>query len=382
MARPDAPCILVVGDDDGLVRELRCPLELAGYSVVQTGGHASDCQLVIAAGGDARQTALQRADEKGSAVPLLAVLAAPSPAARTAALTAGADAVLAAPVAEGELLAQVGALLRVTQRHGRLAARAAELEAVNDRLRRTHERVAQELELARRIQLSFLPQDLPEAPGVRFAVHYRPCGRVGGDFYDVFRLDEHHVGFYVADAMGHGVPAALLTMFLKRGVRPKDIYQSQYRLVPPGEVLQRLNHDLIVQAVTENSFITMVYGLYNTAEKTLRFARAGHPHPLYLPAGGPTQRWELPGSLLGVLTAPYADRLCRLGPGDKVLFHTDGADGIGNPVGGAGPEGLFACAERHRRLPVARLVEQLAHDLVCQPDEPDDLTLLGLEVVE
>src|SRR6202030_3840730 len=132
-----------------------------------------------------------------------------------------------------------------------------EVNRINKRLQAAYQQIDMELELARRIQESFLPQTLPDLPEVRFAVHYEPCGRVGGDFYDVFRLDEKHLGFYIADAMGHGVPASLLTIFVKKGVRAKEISGQQYRLVPPGEVLQRLNRDLIQQELSDNPFITM-----------------------------------------------------------------------------------------------------------------------------
>src|SRR5205823_2044728 len=161
------------------------------------------------------------------------------------------------------LLAQVRALLGIKETHDRLQGRAAEVNRINNRLREAYQRLDQELELAQRIQSSFLPQGLPQVPRVRFAVHYLLCGRVGGDFYDVFRLDEQHVGFYVADAMGHGVPASLLTIYVKKGVRPKEVFGTDYRLVPPGEVLNRLNKDLIDQQLSENPFITMAYGLLN-----------------------------------------------------------------------------------------------------------------------
>src|SRR5207245_1833721 len=131
-----------------------------------------------------------------------------------------------------------------------------------------------ELELARRIQQSMLPRTVPIVPPAQFAVHYRPCGRVGGDFYDIFRLDEDHIGFYVADVMGHGVPASLLTIFLKKAVQPKEIDGTTYRILPPDEVLQRLNHELISQAVAENPFITMVYALLNCRDGSLSFSRA------------------------------------------------------------------------------------------------------------
>src|SRR5262249_30623761 len=158
----------------------------------------------------------------------------------------------------------------------------AEFHQVHQRLQKAYQEIDQELLLARRVQQSLLPQALPEVPPVRFAVHYRPCGRVGGDFYDVFRLDETHVGFYVADVMGHGVPATLLTMFLKKAVKPKEITGKTYRLVPPEEVLQQLNREMIDQALAESPFITMVYGLLDCQCGTLQFARAGHPYPLYV----------------------------------------------------------------------------------------------------
>src|SRR2546421_8139 len=121
-----------------------------------------------------------------------------------------------------------------------------------------------------RLQWPSLPKALPGWAGARFAVHYSRCGRVGGDFYDVFRLDESHVGLYVADAMGHGVPASLLTIFVKKGVRAKEVFGKQYRLVPPDEVLSRLNRELIDQQLSESPFITMIYGLFNHQQGTLR----------------------------------------------------------------------------------------------------------------
>src|SRR5262249_10162929 len=151
-----------------------------------------------------------------------------------------------------------------------LAEKTAEIHRINKRLRDAYQQLDQELELAQRIQTSFLPQGLPEVASTRFAVQYLLCGRVGGDFYDAFRLDENHVGFYVADAMGHGVPASLRTIFVKRGVRPKEVMGSQSHLVPPGEVLARLNRDLIEQKLSEHPFITMAYGLFNHREGTLQ----------------------------------------------------------------------------------------------------------------
>jgi serine phosphatase RsbU (regulator of sigma subunit) len=315
-------------------------------------------------------------------VPILFITDDPTPSARLASFEAGADAYLLRPFANEELLAQARAFLRLKDTHDRLAERTLELNRVNKRLQEAYKQIDEELDLAQRLQASFLPQTLPQVPGSRFAAHYLLCGRVGGDFYDVFRLDENHVGFFVADAMGHGVPASLLTIFVKKGVRAKEVFGTQYRLLPPDEVLRRLNKDLIDQRLSESPFITMVYGLFNHKDGTLSVARAGHPYPLYLPASGEPELWRQEGLLLGVVDAQYPARTHTLKPGDKVLVYSDGVDNAtfeGHPPGA---DSLIACAARHRQLPVAAFVEEVARDLFGGTDQPDDLTLLGLEVTE
>jgi len=314
-------------------------------------------------------------------LPVLIVLDDPTPAARLASFEAGADTSLLRPFAAEELRAQVRAFLRIGDMQERLAEKSAEVQRINKRLQQAYQQIDQELELARRLQASFLPQRLPDVPPARFAVHYLLCGQVGGDFYDVFRLDENHVGFYVADAMGHGVPASLLTIFVKKGVRAKEVFGQQYRLVPPGEVLQRLNRDLIDQALSDTPFITMVYALLNHRDGTLRFSRAGHPYPLHVPRDGSLQLWEGEGLLLGVFEAQFSDRTHRLDPGDKVLLYSDGVDAACFEGREPGTESLLACAERHRALPIQAFVENLARDLFRACSPPDDLTLLGLEML-
>jgi sigma-B regulation protein RsbU (phosphoserine phosphatase) len=315
-----------------------------------------------------------------SFVPILVITGDPSPTARLTTLEAGADAYLLRPFAPGELVAQVQAFIRLKDRHDRLSATTAEVHRINQRLQRTYQQVDEELELARRIQRSFLPQTLPELPQLRLAVHYRPCGRVGGDFYDVFRLDENHVGFYVADAMGHGVPASLLTVFVKQGVRPKEISGSDYHLVSPGEVLRRLNGDLRGQALSEHPFITMVYVLCNHQNGSLTFARAGHPYPVFLPHDAEPEFWQVEGSLLGVFDTDYPVQTRRLRAGDKMLLYTDGVDDAIFEDPPPGARSLMTCAAKHRDLPIGELVDRLAQELFHNSKQTDDLTLLGLEM--
>jgi sigma-B regulation protein RsbU (phosphoserine phosphatase) len=386
------PRVLVCAEQLSTLTEVSRLLAEGGYEVdgrladMPDPEETTGCHLVVLEGGNGGQglelcqRLRRRFDEVF--VPILFVTDDHQPEARLASFEAGADTYLLRPFAPGELLAQVRAFLRIKDTHDRLSEKTAEIHRINKRLQQAYQQIDQELELAQRLQTSFLPQTLPEVPHVRFAVHYALCGRVGGDFYDVFRLDEKHVGFYVADAMGHGVPASLLTIFVKKGVRAKEVFGRQYRLVPPGEVLQRLNKDLVDQQLSENPFITIIYGLLNHAEGTLGFARAGHPYPLYLPRTGELQFWRQEGLLLGVVDARYPARTHRLQTGDKVLLYSDGIDTATFEDQPPGTPSLLACAEKHRGLPVQEFVERLARELFATAARPDDLTLLGFEMLD
>ncbi|HEY7426361.1 MAG TPA: SpoIIE family protein phosphatase [Gemmataceae bacterium] len=264
--------------------------------------------------------------------------------------------------------------------HDRLAGKTSEVNRLTKRLQQLHQQIDQELQLARSIQASFRPRTLPVVPRSRFAVHSLRRERVGGDFYDMFRLDENHVGLYVADAMGHGVPASLLTVFVKQSMKTKEVFDWQYRLVPPEEVLRRLNKDLIDQRLSEQPFLTIAYALYNHQQGTFRFARAGHPYPLYVPREGEPAFWRQEGLLLGVVDAVFPARTYSIKPGDKVLLYSDGIDGGRFEDHLPGADSLLACAAHHRHLSIGDFVERLPRDLFGAGATPDDLTLLGLEV--
>jgi sigma-B regulation protein RsbU (phosphoserine phosphatase) len=388
MRAGDAPRVLLCAADQAAAESVRVLLAAARCDVIWQPFDGPDAELagiklaiIDGSAGDALGFCRQLHGRMRDAfLPILFVTSDASPAGRLAPLEAGASTYLLRPFAPGELLAQVRAFLGLKDAHDRLADRTAEVQRINRRLQQAYAQIDAELELARRIQFSFLPQQLPDIAGLRFAVHYRLCGRVGGDFYDVFRLDENHVGLYVADAMGHGVPASLLTIFVKKGVRPKEVFGQQYRLVQPEEVLGRLNRDLVAQAMPDHPFITMIYALYDQREQTLTLARAGHPHPLHVPCEGAPRLWQLEGSLLGVFETTFPCQAHRLQPGDKVVLYSDGIDGAAYGGCAAGTESLLACAARHRALPIEDFVLALGRDLFSDTSQVDDVTLLGLEV--
>ncbi|MDP6380964.1 MAG: PP2C family protein-serine/threonine phosphatase, partial [Phycisphaerae bacterium] len=150
---------------------------------------------------------------------------------------------------------------------------------------------------------------------------------VAGDFYDIFRLDEGNVGFYVADVAGHGMAAALLTIFVKKSLQTKRIHAGGYELVMPDEAFKLLNADLISANLEAASYITLIYGIYNLVECRLTYARAGHPRPLLIHSAGGLEHLDADGPLLGVFAeADFELRHVNLAAGDRVLFYTDGVE--------------------------------------------------------
>jgi sigma-B regulation protein RsbU (phosphoserine phosphatase) len=383
--------ILLCADDATPVLEVRRLLEQDGHEVDSHSFNGSDPQdlsayrMIILHGSHSRTSSLQHCHRVRISIgdrflPVLYLTNDPAPDTRLAILEGGADAYLLRPFAAGEFHAQVHALLRIKDTHDRLTEKTAEVHHLNHRLQQAYQQIDLDLVLAQRIQRSFLPHDLPAAPGVRFAVHYVPRGPIGGDFYDAFRLDERHVGFYVADAMSHGVPAGLLTILVKKVVQAKEVHGRQYRLIAPGEVLQRLNRELVEQQLSENPFLTMAYALLNYEDGSLQFARAGHPYPLLVPRRGDPRYLQVEGSLLGVFDTQFPTAVQPLRTGDKVLLFSDGMDAAQFGDQPAGNESLLACSARHRHLPIQEFIERLGRDLFSQGGRADDLTLLGVEM--
>ncbi|HEY4328841.1 MAG TPA: PP2C family protein-serine/threonine phosphatase, partial [Phycisphaerae bacterium] len=185
--------------------------------------------------------------------------------------------------------------------------------------------IDEEMRLAARLQVDFLPRKMPDVEGVSFDVFFRPASYVSGDIYDVNRLDEDHIGFFVADAVGHGMPAALLTIFLKRTLLTKEVTKDGYRLIPPDEALAHLNNELVQQQLSLCQFVTMAYGILNTKTMQLQWARAGHPAPMLLKTSGSAEELDLDGALLGVFAdEEFPLQIVQLEPGDSVLMYSDG----------------------------------------------------------
>jgi sigma-B regulation protein RsbU (phosphoserine phosphatase) len=135
------------------------------------------------------------------------------------------------------------------------------------------------------------------------------------------------VGFYVADVVGHGMPAALLTMFIKKALVTKRIVGNSYEIVPPHVSLGELNRDICQQNLSACHFCTALYCVLDTESLTLTYCRGGHPEPILIRADGSTLRPDGKGALLGVFEEEeFTSSTLQLAPGDRLLLYTDGAE--------------------------------------------------------
>ena len=131
-----------------------------------------------------------------------------------------------------------------------------------------------ELEMAREIQLSILPQEIPRIKGLEITARYLPMSSVAGDFYDFILVDEKHLGILVADVSGHGLAAALIASMLQVALAAQSSHASD-----PGRVLAGLNQSLCGKF--KHHFVTAVYVFMDLEKKSVSYAGAGHP-PLLL----------------------------------------------------------------------------------------------------
>jgi serine phosphatase RsbU (regulator of sigma subunit) len=245
-------------------------------------------------------------------------------------------------------------------------------------------RLDEELRLAARLQQDFLPKTLPQIGPLHFHTLFRPAGYVSGDLYDVARLDEAHVGFYIADAVGHGMPAALLTMFIKNALVTKQISPQGYRLLDPGEAMGRLNDSLVQQKLTQATFATAIYGTVNANTLVCRYAGAGHPPPLLIRGDGSILNLHGEGSLLGIFPdEKYGNSQVQLRMGDRLFIYTDGIEVAFADDMLTNTQQWRAELQRRRDMPTEELLKELCDSLDKESGSlapKDDLSIIVLEV--
>jgi phosphoserine phosphatase RsbU/P len=242
--------------------------------------------------------------------------------------------------------------------------------------------INKELEIARQIQSSTLPQSVPALAGLKIAARYAPMSAVAGDFYDFIQVDAKHVGILVADVTGHGVPAALIASMLKVAFAAQATHAHD-----SAQVLRGLNRALCGKF--EEHFVTAAYLFVDLERGVLRYSAAGHP-PMFLSSrsSGAVRQIEENGVMLGMFPeAEYTSVEIPCGPGERCLLYTDGVFEAHNAA--QQEYGKVRCEEflkNHRELPADEFADALLADVASfcghatAGTQEDDITLVVLDI--
>jgi serine phosphatase RsbU (regulator of sigma subunit) len=272
------------------------------------------------------------------------------------------------------------AVRQVTELERKLDARNRELEVTAANLAETNERLTRDLEAAARIRQAFLPALQPEFSGARLAWAFQPCRQLTGDYFNVFPLDDRHLGLCMLDVNGNGVAAALLSVTASHVLA--RLAGGAGAVVPPTEVAARLSEQFSRQALTEQ-LITLLYGVLGLDSGEFRFVSAGHPGPIHLPQSGAAAPVEAAGLPIGVGNGEYRERAVTLQVGDRLVLHSDGVKAVRNGDGEHfGMRRLLAILEETRQAPLsASLAALLSGVEQWRGDTPqhDDISILMVE---
>jgi phosphoserine phosphatase RsbU/P len=222
--------------------------------------------------------------------------------------------VISSPVKnrDGEIVAVVEVLRDITQ-----------MKNLQKKILDQNKKLQEDLSIAKKLQCSLLPKKFPsDKIGLSFI--YKPCESLGGDFLDIFKIDEDHVGIYIADVSGHGVSASLLTVFLRSTMNKKTL--------SPSAALKELYADFNESDFDPNFYITIFYAVIDIKNYTLVYSNAGHN---VCPVIFNKDRFEIlriPGIPISnwTETVEYQDNKISLLKDDKIFLYTDGIIEIRN----------------------------------------------------
>lgn len=241
-----------------------------------------------------------------------------------------------------------------------------------------NEDLVKDLSFAARIQVGLLPKSAPNVKNLNIAARYIPMSQVGGDFYDWIEIDEHRLLLILIDVSGHGVSSALISSMVKvQFTNFVKEYDS------PDEILYHINNSL--SNLKMNSFVTANCTLFDTLNKKVFFASAGHPHPLVTNINSnKTEYIELKGMILGWKgnkKYPLVERSIK--PGERYFFYTDGVTEAKSKNSLFGMEKLFSLIQSTKSISIEDASKVILETLMLYNGNvaQDDLTFVIVDII-
>jgi phosphoserine phosphatase RsbU/P len=269
----------------------------------------------------------------------------------------------------GEIIAAVEVLRDVT-----------EMKALQKKVMEQNRKLKYDLNLARKLQCSLLPRDLHEEK-LSFSFIYKPCETIGGDFLDIFKIDEDHIGIYIADVSGHGVPASMLTVFLRSSINKK--------LLSPADVLKELFTAYNSSSISSDLYITVFYAIIDLKNKSLMYSNAGHNVCPIIFNDSKFEILRVPGIPISNWTenSEYINKSSHLAAGDNLFFYTDGIVEMRNAneeqYGEKRLLDILLVDNSKPRTILNKIVEDACKFANIKNDEeiPDDITMALLKII-
>jgi sigma-B regulation protein RsbU (phosphoserine phosphatase) len=244
-------------------------------------------------------------------------------------------------------------------------------------------RMERELQMARAVQASLLPQETPQMPGWEFEARWQPAREVSGDYYDFIPIDGNKLGLVIADVSDKGMPAAVFMALTRSTIRA-----TVGHLFSPADSITEANR-LICADSADGMFVTLFYALLEPSSGKLTYVNAGHNPPLLCRAGEQGEAEHLDelrptGMALGIVEdLPFTQRTVDLQPGDVLLLYTDGVpDATGEEQQQFSMDRLRGVILDHQSAPVNDLVAALEHsidDFTGGATQFDDIAILAVK---
>ncbi len=255
-----------------------------------------------------------------------------------------------------------------------------EIKEMSLALETQNEKLKEDLLMAKRLQLSLLPRESISEDKYNFSFIYKPCEALGGDFIDIFRLDNDHIGLYIADVSGHGLAASMLTMFLQTALDKSEL--------SPANALTKLYAKYNKNEFFSELYISVFYTVIDTKNYNITYANAGlnvcpillsdNDYHILRAAGIPISNW--------VESPDYSEITISIKPKDKLFLYTDGIIEIRNKKNGQFGEERVLEHIIESQLPPSQTLSKLIDKAISflntsSPyDIMDDITVALLEI--